>query len=94
MKLTGLRHIGTGEHGVGIGKKEYLNQELGEGTVRFMKKLKRTIDPLDLFNRSCSAFYMSTSYPYGTFYHLAGKLYPDEPGPGRPELADQIYEKK
>lgn len=41
----------TGEHGVGIGKKEYLNQELGEGTVRFMKKLKRTIDPKGLLNR-------------------------------------------
>ncbi|KAF8906305.1 FAD-linked oxidase-like protein [Gymnopilus junonius] len=40
----------TGEHGVGIGKKEYLNEELGEGTVKLMKTIKNTIDPLGLFN--------------------------------------------
>ncbi|KAM6490032.1 FAD-linked oxidase-like protein [Amanita muscaria] len=40
----------TGEHGVGIGKKKYLVEELGEGTVQLMKSLKRTIDPLGLFN--------------------------------------------
>ena len=41
---------GTGEHGVGIGKKEYLLEELGEGTVKLMKTIKRTLDPLNLFN--------------------------------------------
>lgn len=40
----------TGEHGVGIGKREYLYEELGFGTVELMKKIKRTIDPLNLFN--------------------------------------------
>ncbi|KAF8990475.1 FAD-linked oxidase-like protein [Cyathus striatus] len=40
----------TGEHGVGIGKKEYLVEELGEGTVELMKTIKRAIDPLGLFN--------------------------------------------
>ncbi|KAJ7933827.1 FAD-linked oxidase-like protein [Mycena leptocephala] len=40
----------TGEHGVGIGKKKYLVEELGPGTVELMKKIKRTIDPLGLFN--------------------------------------------
>ncbi|KAF8625917.1 hypothetical protein AX17_006643 [Amanita inopinata Kibby_2008] len=40
----------TGEHGVGIGKKEYLVQELGAGTVELMKTIKRAIDPLGLFN--------------------------------------------
>ena len=40
----------TGEHGVGIGKREYLYEELGYGTVELMKKIKKTIDPLDLFN--------------------------------------------
>ena len=40
----------TGEHGVGIGKREYLYEELGYGTVELMKKIKRTIDPLNLFN--------------------------------------------
>ncbi|KAL5519872.1 hypothetical protein ACEPAG_1532 [Sanghuangporus baumii] len=40
----------TGEHGVGVGKKEFLYEELGEGTVELMKNIKRTIDPLGLFN--------------------------------------------
>ncbi|KAL5501751.1 DLD1_2 [Sanghuangporus vaninii] len=40
----------TGEHGVGVGKKEFLYEELGEGTVELMKAIKRTIDPLGLFN--------------------------------------------
>lgn len=40
----------TGEHGVGIGKKEYLVEELGAGTVELMKTVKRAIDPLGLFN--------------------------------------------
>ncbi|KAF9518892.1 hypothetical protein BS47DRAFT_1337778 [Hydnum rufescens UP504] len=40
----------TGEHGVGIGKKEYLIEELGAGTVELMKTVKRAIDPLGLFN--------------------------------------------
>ncbi|KAF5367814.1 hypothetical protein D9757_010324 [Collybiopsis confluens] len=40
----------TGEHGVGIGKKEYLVEELGEGTVELMKTIKRAIDPLCLLN--------------------------------------------
>ncbi|KAI0029367.1 FAD-linked oxidase-like protein [Vararia minispora EC-137] len=40
----------TGEHGVGTGKKKFLEEELGEETVRLMKKIKRTIDPLNLFN--------------------------------------------
>ncbi|KAL7419916.1 D-lactate ferricytochrome c oxidoreductase [Cryptotrichosporon argae] len=40
----------TGEHGVGIGKVEYLDQELGEGTVNLMETVKRAVDPLNLFN--------------------------------------------
>ncbi|KAH8096793.1 hypothetical protein BXZ70DRAFT_1072326 [Cristinia sonorae] len=40
----------TGEHGVGIGKREYLYDELGAGTVELMKTIKRTLDPLNLFN--------------------------------------------
>ncbi|KAI0052727.1 FAD-binding domain-containing protein [Auriscalpium vulgare] len=40
----------TGEHGVGVGKKEFLKNELGEGTVRLMKTIKQAIDPLGLFN--------------------------------------------
>ena len=41
---------GTGEHGVGIGKKKYLVEELGEGTVNLMKTIKKAVDPLGLFN--------------------------------------------
>lgn len=40
----------SGEHGVGLGKIEYLNTELGQGTVNLMETIKRTVDPLDLFN--------------------------------------------
>ncbi|KAH7927748.1 D-lactate dehydrogenase cytochrome oxidoreductase [Leucogyrophana mollusca] len=40
----------TGEHGVGIGKTEYLVDELGEDTVELMRTVKRAIDPLNLFN--------------------------------------------
>ncbi|KAJ7090782.1 FAD-linked oxidase-like protein [Mycena belliarum] len=40
----------TGEHGVGVGKREFLVEELGAGTVALMKTIKRSIDPLGLFN--------------------------------------------
>ncbi|KAH9016922.1 FAD-linked oxidase-like protein [Lactarius pseudohatsudake] len=40
----------TGEHGVGIGKKEFLVEELGAGTVALMKTIKRAIDPLGIMN--------------------------------------------
>ncbi len=33
-----------------MGKKRYLVEELGEGTVELMKTLKRAVDPLGLFN--------------------------------------------
>ncbi|EIW65740.1 hypothetical protein TREMEDRAFT_41215 [Tremella mesenterica DSM 1558] len=40
----------TGEHGVGTGKIEYLETELGVGTVSLMETVKRTMDPLDIMN--------------------------------------------
>lgn len=40
----------TGEHGVGVGKKEYLVEELGEGTVQLMKTIKDAVDPMNLMN--------------------------------------------
>ncbi|OJA10768.1 hypothetical protein AZE42_00316 [Rhizopogon vesiculosus] len=40
----------TGEHGVGVGKTEYLVDELGEDTMELMKTIKNAIDPLNLFN--------------------------------------------
>ena len=41
---------GTGEHGVGVGKKEYLTEELGESTIELMRTVKRAIDPLNIMN--------------------------------------------
>ncbi|KAI0691286.1 FAD-linked oxidase-like protein [Cerioporus squamosus] len=46
----------TGEHGVGIGKRDYLYEELGAGTVELMKTIKRAIDPLNLFNPGRSVY--------------------------------------
>jgi D-lactate dehydrogenase (cytochrome) len=50
LKTTCIFIPGTGEHGVGIGKKEFLVEELGEGTVGLMKTIKRAIDPLGIMN--------------------------------------------
>ncbi|RAL04381.1 FAD-binding oxidoreductase [Aspergillus ibericus CBS 121593] len=40
----------TGEHGVGIVKRDYLKHELGESTVDAMRRLKLAFDPLCLLN--------------------------------------------
>lgn len=40
----------TGEHGVGIGKREYLLEELGEKPVDLMRKIKFALDPLLILN--------------------------------------------
>ncbi len=39
----------TGEHGIGLGKQDWLVEELGEA-VDLMRTLKRAFDPDDLFN--------------------------------------------
>jgi D-lactate dehydrogenase (cytochrome) len=39
----------TGEHGIGLGKQQWLVEELGEA-VEMMRVIKRAIDPKDLFN--------------------------------------------
>lgn len=39
----------TGEHGIGVGKQDWLVEELGEA-VDLMRTLKRALDPQDLFN--------------------------------------------
>ena len=40
----------TGEHGVGLVKRDYLAEELGEDTVAMMRKIKAALDPLCLLN--------------------------------------------
>ncbi|ODV74539.1 FAD-binding oxidoreductase CYBJADRAFT_167188 [Cyberlindnera jadinii NRRL Y-1542] len=40
----------TGEHGVGVGKRQYLVQEVGEPTVDTMRRIKLALDPLRLLN--------------------------------------------
>ncbi|KAJ5733933.1 hypothetical protein N7493_002719 [Penicillium malachiteum] len=40
----------SGEHGIGLGKKGYLKEELGESTLQFMKALKRSVDPHWIMN--------------------------------------------
>lgn len=40
----------TGEHGVGLVKRDYLEHELGVTTVDLMRKLKKAFDPLCLLN--------------------------------------------
>ncbi|WP_336359232.1 FAD-binding oxidoreductase [Haladaptatus sp. ZSTT2] len=40
----------TGEHGIGWGKREYLEFEHGAGTVEAMRAVKRALDPTDTLN--------------------------------------------
>lgn len=40
----------TGEHGVGLIKRDYLEHELGRNTVDAMRKLKQAFDPMCLLN--------------------------------------------
>ena len=40
----------TGEHGVGIGKKRYLEPQFGKGAVDMMRTLKVALDPLGILN--------------------------------------------
>lgn len=43
----------TGEHGIGRGKREYLERELGKGTVDLLRLIKRTMDPTGFMNPGC-----------------------------------------
>ncbi len=40
----------TGEHGVGLAKKAWLRQQLGESSFEIMRQLRRTLDPHGLLN--------------------------------------------
>lgn len=45
-----LEGTATGEHGVGLVKRDYLSHELGQSTVDAMRQLKKAFDPLCLLN--------------------------------------------
>jgi D-lactate dehydrogenase (cytochrome) len=40
----------TGEHGIGLGKQDWLVRELGEDGVGMMRAIKHALDPRNLFN--------------------------------------------
>jgi glycolate oxidase len=40
----------TGEHGVGLAKKAWLRQQLGDDTLDLMRQIKQTLDPTGLLN--------------------------------------------
>ncbi|GAM87285.1 hypothetical protein ANO11243_053070 [Dothideomycetidae sp. 11243] len=45
-----LEGTATGEHGVGLVKRDYLEHEVGRETVDLMRKMKMALDPLCLLN--------------------------------------------
>ena len=61
---------------MGISKRQYLNAELGPGTVRLMKTIKRTLDPLGLFNPGKARIRCRGSIP--SFADITPQLYPDD----------------
>ncbi|HSL70573.1 MAG TPA: FAD-linked oxidase C-terminal domain-containing protein, partial [Longimicrobiales bacterium] len=40
----------TGEHGIGLGKQQFLVEEAGEGAVALMRQIKATLDPRNILN--------------------------------------------
>ena len=40
----------TGEHGIGIGKKQLLIEEFGPAGINAMKSIKQALDPLNILN--------------------------------------------
>ena len=49
-KAISLGGTATGEHGVGLGKKKFLELEFGSNTVELMRKIKKLIDPNNILN--------------------------------------------
>ena len=47
---VGLGGTITGEHGVGLAKKAFLPKAIGDASLETMRRLKRTLDPYNLFN--------------------------------------------
>lgn len=49
-KAIELGGTATGEHGIGMGKREYMVHEHGEASVEAMRRIKRALDPRDTLN--------------------------------------------
>ena len=49
-RALAMEGTSTGEHGVGLGKKKALIEELGEETIEVMRMMKRAVDPLWIMN--------------------------------------------
>ena len=49
-RVIGVGGTCTGEHGVGYGKKKYLEGMYGVGGVNLMKSLKKSLDPWNIMN--------------------------------------------
>jgi glycolate oxidase len=50
VKAVELGGTLTGEHGIGIAKREILSLELGEGAMEITRNIKRVFDPLNILN--------------------------------------------
>lgn len=52
MNRISLDHEGTcsGEHGIGLSKRNFLQEELSKDTIDFMRRIKLSIDPLRILN--------------------------------------------
>ncbi len=49
-KALELEGTSTGEHGIGIGKKDFLEAEFGPAAVDVMRSIKRALDPNGILN--------------------------------------------
>lgn len=50
MRALKLEGTCTGEHGVGMGKRKYLDHEIGTSSVDLMRSIKLALDPLRILN--------------------------------------------